>query len=126
MKVVDRELPHRPLRTRPLNEDARARYSEAWAAVQPRFANDPEIALRETDRLVQNVMRDCGYPTGDFGRVSEELSAEQTDVLDNYRSAHRVTVKGETTMLEPAEVERGRQGFRAVFDALIVDRTLAR
>lgn len=119
IELVDRELPHRLLETRSLLADARERYSQMWAAVQPRFVDDPEIALRETDRLIQNVMRECGYPTGDFGRVSEDVTTKQMDVLDSYRAAHRITVKGETTMLEPQEIERAAVAFRAVFDALV-------
>ena len=119
MKLVDQELPHQPLETRALPAASRDRYSQTWAEVQPRFADDPEVALRETDRLVQNLMRECGYPTGDFGRVSEIVTTEQIDVLENYRAAHRITVKGETTMLEPPEIERAVGAFRAVFDALI-------
>lgn len=118
MKLVDPEQPRRALKTRFLPADARERYSQTWAALQSRFRDDPEIALRDTDRLIQDAMRECGYPTGDFGRVSEQVTMQQTDVLDSYRVAHRITVKGETTMLETAEVEQAAAAFRAVFNAL--------
>lgn len=118
VKITERELTHRPLQTRPLPPDAREGYAEAWRALKGRFADEPEVALRDTDRLLQGIMRECGYPTGDFGRVSEEVRSEQADVLDHYRAGHRITVKGETTVLATDEIERAVRSFRAVFEGL--------
>lgn len=119
VKLIEREEPQQLLETHPLRDEVRDRYVRAWDAIEPLFADDPEIALRETDRLLQNAMRDCGYPTGDFGRVNDEVTAEQLEVLESYRAGHRVTVKGETTMLEESEIARARAGFQDVFDRLL-------
>ncbi|GEM_PF-2693422 len=121
LQVVEPEVSHRLLETRPLDAQSRDGYMQAWESVQPRFADDPEIALRETDRILQRVMSECGYPTGDFGRVSEQVTSEQLGVLENYRVGHRITVKGETTMLEAHEIERARAAFREAFDHLVAD-----
>lgn len=119
IKLIEREEPQQLLETHALEAEVRDRYLAAWDAIQPLFPDDPEIALREVDRLLQNAMRDCGYPTGDFGRVSDEITAEQLEVLESYRVGHRVTVKGETTMLEEVEIARARAGFQDVFDRLV-------
>lgn len=118
VKVAERKVPPRLLETRPLPPIAQERYAEAWRALQSRFANEPEAALRDTDRLLQGLMQECGYPTGDFGRVTEEVSVEQVEVLDNYRVGHRITVKGETSMLESDEIARAVDSFRAAFERL--------
>ncbi|MGH7683322.1 MAG: hypothetical protein ACREMT_03160, partial [Vulcanimicrobiaceae bacterium] len=86
VKVVDPEPTQQLLETRALDARVRDRYMKAWDEIQPLFPDDPEIALRETDRLLQNAMRDCGYPTGDFGRVSDEVTAEQLEVLESYHA----------------------------------------
>ncbi len=118
INVGERESAHRPLQTRLLPPDAAEGYAEAWRALQGRFLDEPEVALRETDRLLRDVMQKCGYPTGDFGRVSEKVKVEQAEVLDNYRTGHRITVKGETTVLETDEIERAVTSFHAVFERL--------
>jgi hypothetical protein len=119
IKLSEPEPPTQLLETRGLEAEIRDRYLKAWDEVQPLFPDDPEIALRETDRLLQNAMRDCGYPTGDFGRVSDEVTEEQLEVLEAYRAGHRITVKGETTMLEEPEITRARAAFQGAFDRLI-------
>lgn len=118
VNVGERESTHRPLQTRLLPPDAREGYAQAWRALQGRFADEPEVALRDTDRLLRDVMQKCGYPTGDFGRVSEEVKVEQAEVLDNYRTGHRITVKGETTVLGTDEIQRAVSSFHAVFERL--------
>jgi hypothetical protein len=119
LQVVEPEVSNRQLETRPLPAESRDGYLQAWEGVQPQFADDPEIALRETDRILQRVMNECGYPTGDFGRVSEQVTAEQLGVLEHYRAGHRITVKGETTMLEAHEIERARAAFQDAFEYLV-------
>lgn len=119
VKLVGAEAPEGILQTRPLAADSRARYVEAWNALQSRFAQDPEIAIREADNLLQSAMRECGYPTGDFGAVTDEVTPEQLDVLDHYRAAHRLSAKSETTVLSDEEIERAVTALRAVYDILV-------
>jgi hypothetical protein len=119
IKPVDPRAQTGILRTWPLAADARAHYVQAWDALRNRFAQDPEIAIREADNLLQRAMRECGYPTGDFGRVSDEVTPEQLDVLEYYRAAHRLSVKGETTVLSDEEVDQAVTALGAVYDILI-------
>jgi hypothetical protein len=119
VKLDEGELPQPLLETRSLEAEMRDRYLQAWDAIQPVFVHDPEVALRETDKLLQNVMRDCGYPTGDFGRLRDDVTEEQLRIVESYRAGHRITVKGETTMLEEGEIARARAGFQDVFERLV-------
>jgi hypothetical protein len=118
IKPADPQPSQGVLQTRPLASDSRARYVQAWNALQSRFAEDPEIAIRDADHVLQDAMRECGYPTGDFGRVSEVVTTEQVDLLEHYRAAHRLSVKGETTVLSDEEVQHAMTALRAVYDIL--------
>lgn len=109
----------RQLHVRPLEPPARERYVEAWQALQSRFGDEPEVSIRDADHLIQNVMRDRGYPTGDFGRLTEILSAGEAEVIDNYRLAHRISAKCETSSLSTEEIQRAVTALRALFDSLV-------
>ena len=45
-----------------------ARFTQAWAAVQGRFVDNPKAAVVQADQLVRELMVKRGYPTGDFER----------------------------------------------------------
>jgi len=111
----------RVLEIRPLPEGARDRYLETWTALQSQFDLEPEMTIRQSDRLVQEMMRERGYPTGDFGRVSEELSAEEAEIINNYRLAHRISVKAETDLVPLEQAQQAATALRAVFARLVAE-----
>jgi hypothetical protein len=117
--LVDTERVDRQLQVRPLPAGAREPYLQAWQSLQGRFADEPEATIRESDRLIQRVMRERGYPSGDFGPVTEELSPEDAVVIDNYRILHRISVKSETDFVPPEDVQRAVAALRALFDSLV-------
>jgi len=108
-----------PLTVGALPASARLRYLDAWEALQKRFDVEPEAVIRESDRLVQTIMRERGYPTGDFGRVDALLAADQARLLDDYRFAHRISVKAETDAVSENDARRAVAAFGAVFEALL-------
>ena len=65
-ELEERERTHESLELRELSEDARARYTEDWQRAERRFVDDPELAAREADRIVRDVLDERGYPRGDF------------------------------------------------------------
>jgi hypothetical protein len=73
---------------RPLSPDARNRYAESWRLVQERFVDHPAQSIQDADQLVQQVMRDRGYPTEDFEQQAADISVDHPDVVENYRAAH--------------------------------------
>jgi hypothetical protein len=120
IKRIEVEPPPGPqLRSRTLQDIARERYVSEWQSLQNGLAEEPEATIRQGDRLLQSVMRDCGYPTGDFGHVSGEVSAEEQMVLDNYLTAHRVSIKCETSSISDEEVRRAMAALHAAFRALL-------
>src|SRR5579872_3829755 len=119
-KAREQELAPRPLQVHTLDPAALQRYLETWEVLQGRFESEPEATIRDADRLIQNVMRDRGFPTGDFGRVSGLvlLSPEQAKIVDDYRLAHRISVKAETDLVPDDDARRAVAALRSLFASL--------
>ncbi|MGH7329594.1 MAG: hypothetical protein ACREJX_14710 [Polyangiaceae bacterium] len=117
---IEVEPPPGPqVQVRSLQGAARERYVSAWQAMQSGLDEEPEATIRQGDRLLQAVMRDCGYPTGDFSRVSGEVSPDEQSVLDNYLVAHRVSIKAETSSISDEEVQRAMAALNAALGSLL-------
>ena len=116
-ELSQRERRHHDLHIKPLTPGARDRYLEEWKSVQSRFVDDPQAAIRDADRVLQNVMRDRGYPSDDFITTTKDLSVEHADVLDNYRMAHAISQKNNAST---EELRRAVIACRSVFDRLVV------
>lgn len=74
---------------RELDREERDRYGMRWAEIQHAFVDRPEESTREADELIQQVMRDRGYPVEDFEQRSRDLSVDHPNVVEEYRSARR-------------------------------------
>ena len=118
-ELRERRERHDEFDIRPLPPDARERYAQEWEATQARFVDDPEASIRDADDLIQQVMRERGYPVEDFDQRAADLSVDHPDVVENYREGHdlaRRTVRGEgdTESLRQALVH-----YRALFAELV-------
>ena len=101
---------------RPLEPSARERYAERWQATQSRFVDEPAAALSDADALVDEVMRDRGYPIEDFEQQAADVSVDHPEVVEHYRAAHDVHTR------EDASTEDQRQAmvhYRALFAELL-------
>ena len=108
---------------RPLPTASRDRYLDEWQRVQARFVDDPRGAVQEADTLIQSVMRERGYPVDDFEQRAADISVDHPQVVENYRSGHRLA-SGDTEKQRQAMVH-----YRALFDELVedtADRPLSR
>ncbi|MEX2225225.1 MAG: hypothetical protein WEB52_02100 [Dehalococcoidia bacterium] len=73
--------------------EQRQRLQTAWTESQARFVDEPDTAIDDAERLVDEAMKARGYPVGDdFDRRYDDLSVEYAHVLDNYRRARDVSV----------------------------------
>ncbi|MBA3333206.1 MAG: hypothetical protein H0U30_04375 [Actinobacteria bacterium] len=121
-ELRDREKRHDDLEIGPLSEETRARYADEWQGVQARFVDEPEEAVRDADRLVQQVMGERGYPTDDdFEHRAADVSVDHPEVVDNYREGYALWRRydeangdGQTEDLRQAMVH-----FRALFEDLL-------
>lgn len=114
--LTEREKRRDELDITPLAPGTRDRFADRWRTVQERFVDDPSAALRDAHVLVVEVMRERGYPTDDFEQRAADVSVDHPHVVENYRSAHAITERGD------ADTEDQRQAlvhYRALFDELL-------
>ena len=121
-ELVARERKRDKLDIRPLTPDALHAYSRRWRQVQTAFVDSPSSALDDAERLLNEVMRERGYPVDDFDQRAADVSVDHPVVVENYRSAHAIHLSEEN-----GSTEKQRQAFvhyRALFDELLEqDRT---
>jgi hypothetical protein len=107
---------------RPLSDRARERYSGQWKDTQARFVDNPSSAIREAEALVQDVMRDRGYPTEKISQREADLSVNYPDLVANYRSAHQIALKNESGEADTEEQRKAVIHYRSLFEELLADR----
>jgi hypothetical protein len=115
------------LHIRPLSEEERARFAEAWGSAQALFVDDPGGAIRQADRLVGEVMQARCYPVGQFEQRAADISVDHPEVVSNYRAAHTLAARAERGEASTDELRQGLLHYRALFDELLegaaVERT---
>jgi hypothetical protein len=104
---------------RELSADARSRYAESWRLVQERFVDHPVQSIRDTDRLVQQVMSDRGYPTEDFEQRASDLSVDHPQVVEDYRAAHATAEASERGDVTTEDLRQAMIRYRSLFNALL-------
>ncbi|HEX6737054.1 MAG TPA: hypothetical protein VF310_02160 [Vicinamibacteria bacterium] len=123
-RKAERELAARQRRVdklhlKPLPEDQRARYLEGWQTVQSRFVDQPRDAVVEADRLVGEVMNDCGYPMEDFDQRAADVSVDHPHVVTHYRAAHQVATRDAKFPPSTEELRTALLHYRALFEDLL-------
>ena len=87
----------RGTRLRPLPEGARERYAASWRAIEARFVDSPEDAVREADQLVASLARERGAPESRVSPphavVKDESAESMTEDLRLAMVQRRKTVK---------------------------------
>ncbi len=89
-ELTAREERRERFEARSLPDPARKRYIDSWKEVQAQFVDDPRGAVGSADTLLQLVMRERGYPVDDFEQRAADISVDYPDVVENYRSGHRL------------------------------------
>jgi hypothetical protein len=114
-----REQRHDELELRPLAADARERYLRQWQVTQGRFVDDPTGAVSEADNLVQQVMRDRGYPVDDFEQRAADISVEHPEVVEKYRTANGIARASERGEASTEDLRHSVRHYRALFVELL-------
>lgn len=117
--LAERQKRREELDIRPLSPEARDRYASEWHNTQARFVDEPEAAVGEADRLIQQVMRDRGYPVDDFEQRASDLSVDHPDVMSNYRAAHGIQVANERGKASTEDLRTAMVHYRALFTELL-------
>lgn len=113
---------HEQFDIRDLSPERREEYQARWTDVQASFVDEPDKAIARADSLIQEVMRERGYPVDDFETRSDIVSVDHPDVVENYRAAHTISQRATGSM--GASTEEMRQGlvhYRALFAELLQD-----
>ena len=110
------------LSIRPLAPVDRDRFAEQWRGEQARFVDDPRSAVHEADRLVEEVMRQRGYPMGEFEQRAADISVDHPALVENYRAAHDIAVRSDRGSAATEELRQAMIHFRTLFEDLLDDR----
>jgi hypothetical protein len=120
-ELSQRQKRREELDIRPLTPGARERYVAEWQTTQARFVDDPAAAIGDADALIQQVMRDRGYPVEDFDQRTADISVDHPDVVNNYRAAHGISVAQERGKASTEDLRQAMVHYRALFDELLVE-----
>ncbi len=105
---------------RPLAPASRERYLDQWGATQRHFVDEPASAVTDAHVLVQQVMRERGYPVDkDFEQRAADLSVEHPDVVDNYRAANEISISARDGQASTEQLRQSMVHYRALFDDLL-------
>jgi type VI protein secretion system component VasK len=126
-RQAESELRHREKRMerlaiRPLTAGERSHYAELWKAQQARFVDSPTEAIREADRLVEEVMKLRGYPVGEFEQRAADISVDHPQVAENYRAAHDIALRNQRGQTSTEDLRKAMIFYRNLFEELLEDR----
>ena len=117
--LAAREQKRKKLDIVPLSLESGEKYAERWRTVQIAFVDNPSSAVGDADRLVIEVMRERGYPVEDFDQRAADISVDHPDVVENYRSAHRIHLAQREREISTEEQRQALVHYRALFDKLL-------
>jgi hypothetical protein len=122
------ELSHRRNRRKqldivPLSSAARERYAVQWRSVQASFVDRPSGAVRDADALVMAVLQERGYPMDNFEQRSADISVDHPHVVDNYRTAHAISLANDRDQADTEDLRQAMVHYRALFEELLEDAT---
>jgi hypothetical protein len=103
----------------PLSSAEAARFNGSWNALQGRFVDDPRGVVVQADQLVRELMLKRGYPMGDFERRAADISVNYPTVVQNYRAAQAIALRGERGEASTEELRKAVVHYRALFDELL-------
>ena len=117
--LVERARRVDKLEIRPLPPLRRDELLACWQAVQARFVDDPDGAVRDAHALLATVLREQGYPTGRFDEEVELLSVHHPAAVQHYRAAHRLADDRARGRSMTEDLRQAMIHYRALFDDLL-------
>jgi hypothetical protein len=123
-ELREREERFGDLDVKPLSEASRDRYTEEWDHAERLFVDDPELAAREADRVVRNVLDERGYPNEDHETQIAAISVDHPRVVQRYRHGHDMVHGNGASGDERTEnLRKAMVDFRAVFVEMVEPET---
>jgi hypothetical protein len=121
-ELLERRKRHEQFDIKDLAPERRDHYQARWTEVQANFVDEPDKAIARADSLIQEVMRERGYPVDDFDTRAADLSVDYPDVVDNYRAAHGIRTAHDRGKSTTEDLRRAMQHYRALFEELVEAR----
>jgi hypothetical protein len=118
-ELQDRRARRERLEIVALAPAARERYLERWRLVQAQFVDSPTAATRAADRLINEVMRERGYPVEEFEQRAADISVDHPQVVDDYRAAHGVAEANERSEASTEDLRQALVHYRSLFEDLL-------
>jgi hypothetical protein len=118
-ELAAREKRRQRLDIRPLQPEVREEFARRWRDTQARFVDEPGPAVAEADRLVQEVMRERGYPVEDFTQRESDLSVDHPTVLEHYRAAHGISLAQSQGQASTEDLRQAMVHYRTLFEELL-------
>lgn len=104
---------------RPVEVSQGKQFADEWQVVKASFVDDPSIALRDAEALVERVMAARGYPEGDFEQHTADVSADHPVILEHYRAAHEVSLRHAEGHAETEDLRQAMINDHAFFAELL-------
>ncbi len=118
-KLAERRKQRELLDVEPLEPAARERYADEWHRTQEHFVDDPAEAVGQADRLIQEVMRERGYPVEDFDQRAADVSVDHPEVVSNYRAAHGISTANARGKASTEDLRTAMVHYRSLFAELL-------
>jgi hypothetical protein len=119
-ELRDRRRRVQKFEIRPLDPSSRERYTERWGATQRNFVDEPVAAVGEAHALVQEVMRERGYPVDeDFEQRAADISVDHPELVENYRAAHQISLDARNGQASTEQLRQSMVHYRALFEDLL-------
>ncbi len=118
-ELADRAETRDELDIRPLGAASREQYAQQWHDTQARFVDTPQDALRDAESLLDQVMRERGYPIDGFDEQSSLISVDHPDLVENYRAAHELQRRSANGGTTTEDLRDAMLRYRSLFDELL-------
>jgi hypothetical protein len=117
--LEQREEKRQRLQIVPLAPQARERYLSDWRELQARFVDEPSQSLLGADRLLNDVMRERGYPTDEFDQRAADVSVDHPHLVENYRAAQAIYLADQQGEASTEQLRKALIHYRALFAELL-------
>lgn len=107
------------LDVRPLEPKRRDLYAAEWRVTQEDFVDRPAEAVSSANTLVERVMKERGYPVGDFEQMSRDLSVDHANVMSEYRAAHEISMLNDRKQASTEQQRQAMVHYRSLFADLL-------
>jgi Tfp pilus assembly protein PilX len=118
--LLEREKRVEKFSLRKLSSEERESFLTEWRIVQSRFVDDPQAAVGDADRLVDQLMQARGYPMSNFEQQAADISVDHPRVVDNYRAARQIAVRHEQGQASTEDLRNAIIYYRSLFDELLL------